>query len=198
MDTFVINLASRPDKWAEFEAHNRARGLTGYNRFNAIQTKIVPPGFEGRLNPGEYGCYMSHRRIWQTVKFNTLILEDDATLTRDFEIPRELPNGFDLYYLGGNDTMFTARPGEKCGHFHQGERKITVHRCNRLLTTHAYIISPEGARKALELQVDRQVDVALIDIQAQGNSYYIKPSLFIQRAGISDIHNRHVNFEHIT
>lgn len=195
MDSYVINLKRRADKWEQFQELNNAKGLAGYKRFNAISPGEV--GFGFNMTPGEWGCYLSHRMIWSRVRENTLIMEDDATLTREFHIP-ELPEGFDLYYLGGNDTMFTAKPGEKCGHFHQAEQKITMHRCNRLLTTHAYIISPQGAKKALALEAGRQVDVMLIDIQSQGHSYYIKPSLFIQRAGVSDIHNKHVNFEHIT
>jgi GR25 family glycosyltransferase involved in LPS biosynthesis len=199
LDIVVVNLAHRPDRLKVFDT-NTKKGLPKYSRFRAVY--VQPEDYDPKQYPidrATYGCYESHRRIWEKVTRNTLVLEDDAKLMRDFHIP-PLPRGFDLYYLGCNDRLFGAKSGPRKGFFkHPSGLKCNVHEARKVLTTHAYIISPEAAKKALKMDHYKlAVDMALWEIQGQGNSYYIRPSLFVQRADHSDIHGKWINFEGIT
>lgn len=198
MEIVVINLGHRPDRLQAFRANERL-GLPKYNRFPAVHVSEEEYGGRYPIDRNQYGCYESHRRIWERVTGPTLILEDDAKLTRRFHIP-ELRPDFDLFYLGCNDKYFGARPGPRRGHYKEpGGKRIQVQEARKVLTTHAYIISRRGAEKALAMEHYRDcVDVALWGVQKEGLSRYIKPSLFVQRAGHSDIHGRHTNFERIT
>jgi len=196
LDIVVINLDHRPDKLREFDS-NKHKGLPSYSRMRG--TYIQPEEYKGKdIDVKQYGCFDSHIKIWKMVKRNTLILEDDAKLTRAFHIP-PLPKDFDLYYLGCNDRHFGAKSGPRKGHFNHPEMRCYVHEARQVLTTHAYIISPKGAEKALNMPHYKDcVDVALWDVQKDGHSYYIRPSLFVQRASHSDIHGKWINFEGIT
>lgn len=197
LDIVVINLGHRPDRLKEFNS-NRLKGLPDYQRFPAVYVQEKDYTFGHPIDRKTYGCYESHRRIWENITRNTLILEDDAKLVRDYHIP-PLPKDFDLYYLGCNYKLFGAKSGPRRGHFNQGSQRVYVHEARQVLTTHAYIISPKGAEKALAIQPYQEaVDVALWQVQKEGYSYYLKPSLFVQRAGHSDIHGRYINFEGIT
>ena len=196
LDIVVINLDHRPDKLKDFDS-NRLKGLPSYSRMRG--TYIQPEEYKGKdIDVKQYGCFDSHIKIWKMVKRNTLILEDDAKLMRAFHIP-PLPKDFDLYYLGCNDRHFGAKSGPRKGHFNHPEMRCWVHEARQVLTTHAYIISPKGAEKALKMPHYKDcVDVALWDVQKDGHSYYIRPSLFVQRAAHSDIHGKWINFEGIT
>ena len=196
LDIVVINLDHRPDKLKDFDS-NRLKGLPSYSRMRG--TYIQPEEYKGKdIDVKQYGCFDSHIKIWKMVKRNTLILEDDAKLVRAFHIP-PLPKDFDLYYLGCNDRHFGAKSGPRRGHFNHPEMRCWVHEARQVLTTHAYIISPKGAEKALKMPHYKDcVDVALWDVQKDGHSYYVRPSLFVQRAAHSDIHGKWINFEGIT
>ena len=196
LDIVVINLDHRPDKLKDFDT-NRHKGLPSYSRMRG--TYIQPVEYKGTdIDVKQYGCFDSHIKVWKMVKRNTLILEDDAKLVRAFHIP-PLPKNFDLYYLGCNDRHFGAKSGPRKGHFNHPEMRCWVHEARQVLTTHAYIISPKGAEKALKMPHYKDcVDVALWDVQKDGHSYYIRPSLFVQRATHSDIHGKWINFEGIT
>ena len=196
LDIVVINLDHRPDKLKDFDS-NRLKGLPSYSRMRG--TYIQPEEYKGKdIDVKQYGCFDSHIKIWKMVKRNTLILEDDAKLMRAFHIP-PLPKDFDLYYLGCNDRHFGAKSGPRKGHFNHPEMRCWVHEARQVLTTHAYIISPKGAEKALKMPHYKDcVDVALWDVQKDGHSYYVRPSLFVQRAAHSDIHGKWINFEGIT
>ena len=196
LDIVVINLDHRPDKLKDFDS-NRLKGLPSYSRMRG--TYIQPEEYKGKdIDVKQYGCFDSHIKIWKMVKRNTLILEDDAKLVRAFHIP-PLPKDFDLYYLGCNDRHFGAKSGPRRGHFNHPEMRCWVHEARQVLTTHAYIISPKGAEKALKMDHYKMaVDMALWDVQKDGHSYYIRPSLFVQRAAHSDIHGKWINFEGIT
>ncbi len=193
MDAYLINLDRRPDRLGAFMVDSQKYKVPSVERFSAIE----PADGNGKISKAELGCFLSHREIWKKVKQNTIVFEDDAKPTRQFSLPK-LPEGFHLMYLGGNHRLFGARPGVRIAYWKEDDRTIRMCRCDKTLTTHAYIISPEGARLALELTEEVQVDVALWSLQALGHSYYITPSLFVQRDSHSDIHNRRINFEGIT
>lgn len=186
MIAHVINLDRRTDRWKSFVSHAKDVGID-YTRVSAYEP--TDEEMEGiQLRKGLYGCNMSHLRLWkQLVESGNpymWILEDDARQVRTWD--RRLPDSFDLFYLGCNDRTSGGKVGANLGKWHK---------VKRVLTTHAYIISLEGARKAIDLKLrDFALDVALWKVQELGNSYYFKPSRFIQNPDYSDILNQHADY----
>lgn len=182
----VINLERRTDRWESFVSHAEDVGIE-YERYCAIEPTDAQ--MEGiKLRKGLYGCNLSHLSLWQqfldTSEPYLGVLEDDARQVRTWD--RKLPKSFDLFYLGCNDRTSGARPGINQGKYHK---------VKRVLTTHAYIISRAGAEKAVRLDLQRYaIDVALWKIHQLNNSYYFKPSRFIQNPDYSDILNTQADY----
>jgi len=182
----VINLDRRTDRWESFVSHARELGIR-YNRVSAYD----PTEEEMeciKVSKGAYGCSMSHLRLWkkliESAEPYMWILEDDARQIRRWN--GVLPKSFDLFYLGCNDRTPGTRVGKNLGKWHK---------VSRVLTTHAYIISQEGAKKAIDLKLrELALDVALWKVQQLGNSYYLKPSRFIQNPDYSDILNTQTDY----
>jgi len=65
------------------------------------------------MTSGEAGCLASHRGVIEYAQrsgFTVLVLEDDITLAEHFDIRlgqalKELPNDWELLYLGGNEIV---------------------------------------------------------------------------------------------
>ena len=182
----VINLDRRTDRWESFVSHAKEVGIP-YNRVSAYEpTEDEMEGIP--IRKGLYGCNMSHLRLWkeflESAEPYLWVLEDDARQVRTWD--RRLPDSFDLFYLGYNDRTSGGKPGKNLGKWHK---------VKRALTTHAYIISREGAEKAIKLNLKHfAIDVALWKVQQYNNSYYFKPSRFIQNPSYSDILNTHADY----
>ncbi len=91
MQTFVINLASRPDRLAFMQQQLTDQGLA-YTRIDAVNglgdADIGYPSDHPRLTKGEFACYSSHVLIWQNLVASgdrqCLVLEDDVVLSPNF------------------------------------------------------------------------------------------------------------------
>jgi len=91
---FVINLDSSPERYQHAEQQLLALGITP-QRYAAVYGKDLTPEqvdacydqaanlqyFRRSLSPGELGCYLSHRGIWQKMVAEqiplAIVLEDD-------------------------------------------------------------------------------------------------------------------------
>jgi hypothetical protein len=195
LPAFVINLDRRPDRLKQFNTTCQRMHFGPVTRIAAVDAN---PPIDWRIDRGNYGCIMSHRAIWEAITQNTVVFEDDASLVRPFFLP-PLPPNFDLLYLGGNDSHYSAKPGELYKTYNLGGHAVHVRKCKRLFTTHAYVISPKGAAAALATPMQHvPIDVALCELQSKGDCYYLRPSLFVQAAGHSDITNGVVDHSGIT
>ncbi len=89
---FVISLARRRQRLLDFIA-----------RWRALNTGIVPyiwPATDH--HNGAYGCYDSHRRLWEAGgEGPILILEDDAIFHEDFTLTLDAPDDWEILWLGG-------------------------------------------------------------------------------------------------
>ena len=91
MQTFVINLASRPDRLAFMERQLNNLGVA-FSRIDAVNglgdADIGYPAGHTRLTKGEFACYLSHVLVWQKLVASTdnhcLVLEDDVVLSPNF------------------------------------------------------------------------------------------------------------------
>jgi GR25 family glycosyltransferase involved in LPS biosynthesis len=118
-NVFVINLAESRDRWAAISSQCKREGLNcrrheavnGKN-LNIAQMKIVK---NKKLSKGGIGCSLSHINLWNyqlSKKPNNsqhfIVLEDDCIIEKGFkdkfyEIMSEVPQDFDILYLGGSN-----------------------------------------------------------------------------------------------
>jgi GR25 family glycosyltransferase involved in LPS biosynthesis len=109
---------------------------------------------------GMIGCGLSHLFVWQNAVENNyrnvLVLEDDVYFSDDFNecLPRvweELPDDYDILYLGYGGKTDTGRTRPRFSHIHQPVFP---------LFTHAMMISTRGLHKLLNIitEIDDHID----------------------------------------
>jgi glycosyl transferase family 25 len=181
-----INLDRRPDRLRRMRSRFASRGITGVERFAAIDGEglIVPPGF--LASRGAYGCIQSHMAVVRKAREagapDVLIFEDDAFFVRGFDqrFPRymeQIPEDWDILYLGGNHASEPIAVSRN------------VVRVTGTLTSHAY-----AARNTIydhfiecnERLLD-VLDVNIIQLQKVFRCYCFRPNLVGQEQGLSDI-----------
>ena len=193
---FYINLTHRVERKAEVEQELHALGLVdGVSRFNAISMK------DGRI-----GCTMSHLKCLQEAKKNNLphvmIVEDDIHFLdpslfiaqcNDF-----LQSGveWDVILLAGNNLPPYTRVRDSA---------VKVTQCQ---TTTGYIVKNayydtlianirEGLAQLLkhpERHFQYAIDKFWFHLQQRDKWYLITPLSVTQRAGDSDIEQKHTDF----
>jgi GR25 family glycosyltransferase involved in LPS biosynthesis len=189
---FCVNLDRRPDKWELCEKEFAKHGLI-VERLPAIEGKTIP--YEGRLPAGAIGNAMSHSRILRIAKElglqSVLIFEDDVEfdnrLQEKFSLwINEVPNNWDLLYLGGNHNWVETLP--LCSPH--------LMKLDNTYATHAYAVKNtlyDLTTQRLET-FSTEGDVIMAEIQKVSNSYCFVPNLAWQRAGVSDVFNRYVDY----
>ena len=151
---FVINLDSRPDRWAQFQT--AARGIIPaekLHRFSACLGRELPgfgqrPWFRGgkrdKTWAGRAGCLLSHRRALLKARENgwrtTLLLEDDAAFAPEFS---NLADGlatalreydWEVCYFGFTEPWSPGRRLTKLDDQH------ALNQIHGATTTHAYLM----------------------------------------------------------
>jgi len=191
---YCINLFSRMDKWAECLKEFDKHGLCVEWHNGVDGEKII---YQGDLKKGVVGCFMSHKNLITEARDSgletILILEDDVAfddnLNEKFnEWINEVPNDWDMLYLGGNHNV---REVTKCDDH--------LMRATNTQTTHAYAIKNTIYDMILDRleTLDLDVDVVYTEIQKKCNAYCFTPRLAWQRPSISDIWKRHVDYDFI-
>jgi GR25 family glycosyltransferase involved in LPS biosynthesis len=189
---FVINLARRTDRWAQFEAEMLCLGIENYIRFDAHE--FVQ---DGKLN-GHAGCVASHRGVLEIIGHSPwrkcLVFEDDVALRKEFrkdwqkrflEMWQQADNQWDLLYLGGH---YADKPLARVA--------PNVIRAGRMFTTSSYIITKQAARRmAPYIYGNGPIDVLFSGFAEQQKHYIFEPRLFIQRPGFSDLLEENSNNE---
>lgn len=199
LNPHVINLLRRPDRMQEFKDRwpfkkynvKRVEASDGKKE----ETDITPfvnlfSGNAVRLSSSAKGCAISHYKLWkQCVKQDKIftIFEDDTFWTKDcIEVwdscQNTIPKDFDVAYLGvgamGNSDVARRKiqamknPSDpKCIGWKRYGRQLWV-------TTLAYIVSPAGAKKLLDIVDSKgfpcQVDHFMIDLHKELNIYILE------------------------
>jgi GR25 family glycosyltransferase involved in LPS biosynthesis len=167
---FVINLDRRPDRLEGFYTRYGAEDVERFSAFDgkyfngshAILDALIRrhPGSE--TTPGMFGCWMSHLGLWEKLISSNedafLIFEDDAFFTDEFMnklnfVLNNIDNEMSLVYFGGRFRP-NFKPADennwmKYKNFWQPKKLILGKDLDR--TTHGYVITKNGAKKALEL-----------------------------------------------
>lgn len=111
----VVNLDRRPDRWAAFEARASAAGITGYERFSAVDGNLSPPPSWFTAGAGAWGAMQSHLRIVQDASKNPsigryLVFEDDVCFREGFGQLEDIMEGISftpwgMIYFGGSHLV---------------------------------------------------------------------------------------------
>lgn len=122
LNTFVVNLDRRKDRWRSFISNAKNQDLKNIVRFSAIDGNTLKMSndliekFKGptwRPKKGEIGCFLSHMKIWDQCDEDLLVLEDDATLLGNFNdnlaiVYRHAKSNhpdFDIIFIGYHYNM---------------------------------------------------------------------------------------------
>ncbi len=170
---FVINLDSRPDRFAATSSALREAGFATVRRYSAVDARDSvalreawaacgsPPFGEGDRGfgtvSGRQGCFLSHLLLWREIVEQGLpyasIFEDDVVFHRHWAelAPTAFaftPPEYDLLYMGN----MIVTPGTGL------VRKTPVY------CTHAYVITRAGAQWLRSLLLNDPDGVGSIDI----------------------------------
>lgn len=178
IETFVIHLARATGRRAQVDKllsgtpypSRILPAVDGSNVSAKDRSKFVAeapmflPHYPFSLNAGEYGCFQSHRSVWQAVIDEDLdaglILEDDVALQPGFEAALALA----VQHIGAlGYIQFQVRPVEGGEIVAQGADVRLIKPRVTPLRTSAQLVSQDAARVLLEKskQFDRPVDTFL-------------------------------------
>jgi len=203
-----INLDSRPDRWDTCLALANEYGLNNFNRFKAVECS----GPLEKLKLNRLGCALSFYKILAEARLenlrNVLIFEDDFffLLNKDETFSRlqkslsDLPDNWDMFYLGAN--------------VHNGHRSPPVSKFSDNLiklesayALHAVSFSCRGIEKFFEffptepvfvesiLNKYSAIDVFFAIEYLHANNCFITPDILVgQRSDKSDIEGWLANY----
>lgn len=184
----VINLARRPERWAEFTRRLEGRWpFKTPQRFEAIDGFQTAVPAEWDKGPGAWGCMLSHRAVLASAiadrVTSLLVLEDDAYPVDDFaaraaDFLARVPENWDCIMFGGEHLRRPAAvaPG--------------IVRCMAANRTHAFAIRgrmmPALLRCWHHYKTDH-CDIILASLMRHFIVYAPDPFLIGQGPGYSDI-----------
>jgi Glycosyltransferase family 25 (LPS biosynthesis protein) len=104
-----INLDRRPERWQRVQERFAAHGITGVQRFAAVDGSAVEIPRHWKHTAGAYGCLQSHLAVVEEARRlgmpSVLIFEDDVMFDGELHARfaagiAELPQDWDMLYLG--------------------------------------------------------------------------------------------------
>lgn len=183
---FVINLPDRKDRLEKVRAE-----LRQYN----IPFEVFPAMKHAN---GADGLQHTMKEVFLSAKNmdNILVLEDDVNIIEDINqymplILKELPEDFDLLYLGANLNA-PLKPVKNCTH---------ILSCGYMLTTHAILYSSKARTVLLHDMVENGIkkvegwkepfdQTCERLLQRRGKCYISNPMIAVQHDGHSDVLNQ--------
>ena len=181
INTYCINLDSRPEKWAKVQKEAAILGIEPI-RFSAI-----------KMNRGHDGCTASHMALLKQAKEEGIfmIIEDDMKVLADKPVEliakayEQLPKDWDMLYLG---ATLNKRIDRCSGNLFKIDHAWAVH---------AIIYNNQNGvvDYILENLNERKFDVFLARVvQHKFNCYITYPMVATQSAGYSDILKHDVDY----
>ena len=161
---FIINLDSSPERYQHAEQQLQALGISA-QRFRGVYGKDLSATevdacydktanqqyFRRSLSPGEIGCYLSHRGVWQLMVDQNIdaaiVLEDDIDVEARFAAALGQINKLDGWdHIKLSDDRDTPAFSRKA--VGDGFELVNFKRVPNCAT--GYAISQSGARKMLQ------------------------------------------------
>jgi GR25 family glycosyltransferase involved in LPS biosynthesis len=157
---------------------------------------------EGRNSlKGSIGCALTHKKIWEQIvnseKKNTLILEDDAIIPKNFFkkfnfYSKQIPNDWDIIFLGGV-RIFGI----------QIKKNIikAVSTPNNIMSNcglYAYIVNKNSAQKLINKcnPINNYIDIQINRHYNTLNAYYIQPNIIKHNFKIKSSRNHNKKFKY--
>jgi len=208
LNTSVINLDRRPDRWEKFKQNAKSIEFLNYRRFSAVdgsklksnhQLQRIFDNNDYNMRPGIVGCAMSQIKLYiELIKSESdvfFILEDDTEFTTDFDkkfnyifqqIMEKNPN-WDIIFLGHHvrnmkdfDTVYNKDTFPKIEKWDTNKSFQ-----NSIGGGFGYLISKKGAENFLNL-IDKTGMTNAIDTMQQNfsnnlNVFYCTPHLIFSK-----------------
>jgi glycosyl transferase, family 25 len=191
---FCVNLDRRPDKWEECVKEFDKWGLE-VERFSAVDGNTIEP-FNYKVPRGSIGNCLSKIGVLKLSKErkykSVLVLEDDVAFQDDFnnkfaEWSKEVPENWDMLWIGGNHNWVKNIP------------LFSPHliRITNTYATHAFALRDTVYDRVLDrlVPLEPQDDIILAELQKECEAFCFMPNLAYQRAGMSDVFNRYVDYD---
>jgi GR25 family glycosyltransferase involved in LPS biosynthesis len=132
---------------------------------NVYQPNLHAPNYPFQLRPGEIGCFLSHRRIWQKMADESipqlLILEDDIEMLPNFD--QSLQHAVETTPKDGY-VQFQVRPLRIAGGIRNDDQRPQLLKPTVVpLRTSAQLVTLGAAARLLRFTeiFDRPVDTAI-------------------------------------
>lgn len=191
---YCINLDRRTDRWEEACKEFQKWGIQdSVQRYAAVDGATLAP--HHTVAPGALGLIVTLYNIVTEAKAmgykNILILEDDVyfreTLLQLDEYMAEVPEGWNMLYLGGHHIQRPHRISKKVG------------RGVQIFTTHSFAISNNVYDRILSdlsdlNKIGLQLDLYFSELQKQVSTFCFIPSMTGQKSSFSDIENRYTDY----
>jgi len=176
---YVINMDKDKDRLKRFDEQMRRHKIS-YTRVPGIVGASV--GYHEALSgfcnqfctAGMKGCALSHRLIWEDMLKNryenVAIFEDDAVLDENFNAKlrqgwEQLPNDYDIYYLGCDAMCESADVSSKVFNTvlntHPERVDDNLNSVSGSVGLHGYIISEKCAKVILEAPIHTHMDLQI-------------------------------------
>lgn len=165
----MINLERRPERLAVHDLDKMniqvvkatdGRALTRPEMTVApVRKNWRDPFRNRRLTRGEYACFQSHIKCWKIIAKGTdpaMVLEDDVIFTSHYDesiLLQKFNSNIDILFLGYNEN-------EPENVVYHGDGFVTP---SFPYNAHAYMLSPESARKLLAFTEEEDFDIIPVD-----------------------------------
>jgi len=209
---YCVNLDSRPDRYELAQAEFKKLDIDVERVSGIVGVDVYRPGLN--RTAGAYGILLTHIKIIEDaiskLYDSIVILEDDVTFIDGFQEKfeskiAELPEDWDLLYLGGNNVFvrgnFNLITGDKSFVPTNDNYQTLDHELCKTTWTqcaHALAINSkfyERLLNAIKVNSTMPVDSIHCMLQQGGcNAYSFLPSLALQRPSFSDIENTFVDY----
>lgn len=194
LNLHYINLAKRPERNELFLKNWQTHG--NCHRVDAFDLS--------EQKQGTLGCYLSHKKAFETILTLTqqetrnpqpttinIICEDDAVPCSDFThrlqtVMQQLPNNWDVLMLGYSTSKNSQH----------AEVSELIHKANKfILAGHCYMVNPNfyqtlNALHNRQLKPFDNFDLMLNYLQQNHNVYMAIPAMAYQYSSFSDNSNR--------
>ncbi len=183
MEAYVINLDKRPDRMESLKmpfSYTRVSAVDGQTLEN------VPVKMRGHI-----GCFRSHFNLLTDLVSSeddfTFVFEDDIEFVDNFiveldRISKEMPEDWDILYLGGSNVG-TVKPYSE-----------SLDKAERVWGTYAYVIRKKFIPILLHHLSTKEwkVDVQFSELLPYVNAFICKPTLVKHALGYSDIQYKNI------
>ena len=202
LETFVVNLDRRPDRWGKFLENSEELKFLNVQRFSAVdglqvksttQLQRIFNNNDYDMKLGMVGCLMSHvKKYIELINSNSdvyCLLEDDIEIAPNFEnklihvFQQGYDTSWDLIYLGHHLRNLGDKESEYDKDKMPKLRKTNIYQSFQLSLggTIGYLITKSGAQKLLDFISEHGATNCIDTLQQKSanilNVYYCNPQL---------------------